>query len=105
MAYSTVFSQVDVCEFRVIEDERDLPENIPGETMGQKLESLLFWSQEERERRFAMMQSIFPSIEVPASSTVFELKNSKSPIDLEEKFDVDNYLEKTISRINCITER
>lgn len=94
LTYSTVFSQVDVCEFRVIEDERDFPENIPGETMGQKLESLLFWSQEERERRFAMMQSIFPSIEVPASSTVFELKNSKSPIDLEEKFDVDYYLEK-----------
>lgn len=41
---------------------------IPGETMGQKLESLLFWSQEERDRRFAMMQDLFPSIKIPTGS-------------------------------------
>lgn len=38
--------------------------NIPGETMGQKLESLLFWSQDEKERRFPLMQDIFPSKQV-----------------------------------------
>lgn len=52
--------------------------NIPGETMGQKLESLLFWSQDEKERRFPIMQDIFPSIPIStgSESSVFEeLKN------------------------------
>lgn len=51
---------------------------IPGETMGQKLESLLFWSQAEKEKRFAIMQDIFPSIQVSkgSQSTPFEeIKN------------------------------
>ena len=43
---------------------------IPGETMGQKLESLLFWSQAEKDRRFPIMQDIFPSIQVSKSSRV-----------------------------------
>ena len=38
--------------------------DLPGETMGQKLASLLFWSQDEKERRFPIMQDIFPSIKV-----------------------------------------
>ncbi|HLV38109.1 serine hydrolase [Xanthomarina sp.] len=51
---------------------------IPGETMGQKLESLLFWSQDEKERRFSMMQAIYPSIPIPTgnkSSSLEELGN------------------------------
>jgi CubicO group peptidase (beta-lactamase class C family) len=51
---------------------------IPGKTMGQKLESLLFWSQDQKERRFPIMQDIFPSIQVSkgSQSTPFqELKN------------------------------
>ena len=51
---------------------------IPGETMGQKLESLLFWSQEEKERRFPSMQNIFPSILV-STGTQF------SPLEELEK--------------------
>lgn len=47
---------------------------ISGETMGQKLESLLFWSQEEKERRFPIMQEIFPSIPVPTSTQSSPLK-------------------------------
>ncbi len=52
--------------------------NIPGETMGQKLASLLFWSKEEKERRFPIMQDIFPSIPVPTgaqTSRFEEIKN------------------------------
>lgn len=50
---------------------------IPGETMGQKLESLLFWSQAEKERRFPIMQEIFPSIPVPTGTHSFPLKELK----------------------------
>lgn len=42
---------------------------IHGNTMGAKLESLLFWSQSEKEQRFPIMQKIFPSIKVEASTT------------------------------------
>ena len=51
---------------------------IPGETMGQKLESLLFWSQDEKERRFPIMYEIYPSIAIPKgtrSSSFKELSN------------------------------
>lgn len=57
------------CKRGVITDSRDLPENIPGETMGQKLESLLFWNQEEKERRFSKMHIIYPSIAVPVGNS------------------------------------
>src|SRR5690554_4372719 len=52
--------------------------DIPGETMGQKLESLLFWSQEEKERRFPMMHDIFPSIPIPTGNHSSSLKASKN---------------------------
>ena len=51
---------------------------IPGETMGQKMESLLFWSQEEKKRRFPHMQDIFPSIEVPAGDKIYRLTSGES---------------------------
>ncbi|HRP90553.1 MAG TPA: serine hydrolase [Edaphocola sp.] len=66
------------CTPSEITDQRDLTENISGQTMGQKLESLLFWSQEEKERRFPMMQSIFPSIPVVAGNTPFKFKKGKT---------------------------
>ncbi|MGO3811514.1 serine hydrolase domain-containing protein [Mesonia sp.] len=53
-------------------------EQISGETMGQKLESLLFWSQDEKERRFPMMQAIFPSHRVQVGKTVDELDQGQS---------------------------
>lgn len=65
--------ELQTCTPVAIKDARDLPENIPGETMGQKLESLLFWSQDEKERRFPIMQSIYPSIAVEAGHTVHSL--------------------------------
>lgn len=52
--------------------------DIPGETMGQKLESLLFWSQEEKERRFPIMQDIFPSIQIATGSEISSFKESKN---------------------------
>lgn len=64
------------CEAEDINDVRDLPQNIPGETMGQKLESLLFWSQDEKERRFPIMHSIYPSIAVEAGSVVYPLNET-----------------------------
>lgn len=51
---------------------------IPGQTMGQKLESLLFWSQEQRERRFSMMHAIFPSIPICATLESTPLKAYKN---------------------------
>ncbi|MGO2294722.1 MAG: serine hydrolase domain-containing protein [Psychroflexus halocasei] len=51
-------------------------ENIPGETMGQKLESLLFWSQKEKERRFPMMYGIYPSLEVKTDKNILNLESS-----------------------------
>src|SRR5699024_8037558 len=51
---------------------------IPGKTMGQKLESLLFWSQEEKEGRFPIMQQIFPSKQVAAGTKTYSLEKGKS---------------------------
>lgn len=64
------------CIPEAIKDARDLPENIPGETMGQKLESLLFWSQDEKERRFPIMHSIYPSIAVEVGDHLHALQHS-----------------------------
>ena len=69
------------CEKEQITDSRDLPENIPGETMGQKLESLLFWNQDERERRFRIMHSIYPSLPVEAGENIYEFDDSAEKID------------------------
>lgn len=76
--FGVLFAQVmKPCVVGPIKDERDLPENIPGETMGQKLESLLFWSQEEKERRFPIMHKIYPSIMVEAGNEELTLKKTK----------------------------
>lgn len=77
-AQETVLS-ID-CTLEEITDPRDFPENIPGETMGQKLESLLFWSQEEKERRFPIMQSIYPSIPVKTGIYTSEFRREKDII-------------------------
>ncbi|HLS30939.1 MAG TPA: serine hydrolase [Flavobacteriaceae bacterium] len=66
-----------ILETQEVKDERAI---IPGETMGQKLESLLFWSQEEKERRFPIMQEIFPSIEVETNSNLFSFEETKNII-------------------------
>lgn len=89
--YSCVSSHVekDNCVKGEITDTRDLPENIPGETMGQKLESLLFWSQEEKERRFPIMHKIYPSIAVEAGESVYELSKSASNITPKWNDDTD----------------
>lgn len=70
-------------------DARDYPEQIPGETMGQKLESLLFWEQDEKERRFGKMHLIYPSILVSAGDKVSGLDYNK---EVNEKLD-HNYFE------------
>lgn len=62
-------------EMRVNLEERAA---IKGKTMGQKLESLLFWSQEEKERRFPIMQNIFPSIKAPAGARAYSLEETKN---------------------------
>ena len=63
---------------------------IPGKTMGQKLESLLFWSQQERERRFPIMYDIFPSIAISSTPESTSLKED-NPIT--PKWEDDTTLE------------
>lgn len=83
-------AQNSMCTLEPIQDSRDWPENIPGETMGQKLESLLFWNQEERERRFPLMYKIYPSLEVLPSEAVYtEIKKAEIPL----KYDANAYME------------
>lgn len=52
--------------------------DISGETMGQKLASLLFWSQKEKERRFPIMQDIFPSILIPNGNQISPFEEMKN---------------------------
>lgn len=56
--------------------------SIPGKTIGEKMESLLFWSVDEKQRRFPHMQDLFPSIRVETGSDVYPLLNGKV-IDLK----------------------
>lgn len=92
---ANIAEAVITCGLPEITDERDLPENIPGETMGQKLESLLFWNQEEKERRFPLMQSIYPSIPVEAGTYTSELQDSESIIpQWEDDTTLESYIQK-----------
>lgn len=64
---------------------------IPGQTMGQKMESLLFWNGPEKERLFPQMHRIFPSFQVQAAARTQQLKKGK---DLSDKLPagyLDNY--------------
>lgn len=66
------------CQSLDLTEAKKEREAIPGETMGQKLESLLFWSQAEKNRRFPMMQAIYPSIQISKGKEIIsfeELKN------------------------------
>lgn len=69
-----VFAQVATGD--TIDFKKELT-SLPGNTIGQKMESLLFWSVAEKERRFPHMQNIFPSIAAPAGSSAFRLKKGK----------------------------
>lgn len=71
------YSQSISCQLPLLKDNRDFLNEIPGVTTGQKLESLLFWTQQERDRRFPMMQTIFPSSPVKAGNTIFPLRKDK----------------------------
>ncbi|WP_313114959.1 serine hydrolase domain-containing protein [Aequorivita sediminis] len=66
---------------------------IPGETMGQKLESLLFWTQEEKERRFPIMHELYPSILVSgaAKSSSLEKIDDITPI-WDDKTTLTSYM-------------
>lgn len=71
------------------------PENIAGETYGQKLESLLFWTQEEREQRFPQMQNIFPNAKVEKGNPleVYKLEENKQIQPLwEDGTTVESYI-------------
>lgn len=85
--------QKENCFAETLQSELDLPQNIPGETMGQKLESLLFWSQDEKNRRFPVMHSIYPSHQVLAGTNVLELKNGEPlTLDWEDDTTLDSYI-------------
>lgn len=55
--------------------ERD---ELPGQTMGQKLESSLYWTVSEEKRRFPNMHRIFPSTKVSTGDHIFKLKEGKT---------------------------
>ncbi len=61
-------------------------QTIPGQTMGQKMESLLFWTQPEKNDRFPQMHTIFPSFEVPTGKTIKPLSKG---VSLEKKIGGD----------------
>lgn len=70
--------------------ERNL---IPGNTMGQKLESLLFWSETEKIRRFPIMQFLYPSIKVPKGKYPVKVKPGKKLIPKwEDHTTLDSYM-------------
>src|SRR5690554_7987603 len=82
------------CQRIETEDVKKEIANIPGETMGQKLESLLFWTQEEKERRFPIMQSIYPSLPVAAGTEVYPLlKAEEINPKWESDTDLASYIE------------
>lgn len=86
--FSTTSLLAQVSEKSIdIDKERN---QIPGKTMGQKLESLLFWTQEEKERRFPLMHAIYPSHKVEAGSDVFKLTKGKT---LQPKWNDETTLE------------
>lgn len=66
LCFSSLWAQN--CERVATQDASVDRDQIPGETMGQKLESLLFWNNEEKLNRFGQMHHLFPSIAVPASA-------------------------------------
>ncbi|WP_271393627.1 serine hydrolase domain-containing protein [Aequorivita sinensis] len=66
------------CQRIETEDVKKEIADIPGETMGQKLESLLFWSQEEKERRFPIMHELYPSILVSGASESSSLEKTEN---------------------------
>lgn len=74
-------------------DMRDYPAEIPGETMGQKLESLLFWNQEEKERRFSKMHLIYPSLLVEAGAKSNKNLLIKSKSSKWKKKNFEAYME------------
>src|SRR5699024_12310734 len=82
------------CFPQQITDKRDFPKNIPGKTMGHKLESLLFWSQEEKERRCALMHSIYPSLPVAIGKKVKPLMKTEVITPLwESDYKLSSYIE------------
>ncbi len=66
------------CQSPATRDSSNEIANIPGETMGQKLESLLFWSQDEKERRFPIMHDIFPSILISTGNQSVPFEKNKN---------------------------
>ena len=65
---NTALSKAEIIDFDL---ERT---QIPGETMGQKLESLLYWTDAEKQRRFPHMHQIYPSIEITSDENIFQLE-------------------------------
>src|SRR5690554_2979543 len=94
--FSTTQSQVPVPSQLAIDSIDPVTERaqIPGETMGQKMESLLFWTVSEKERRFPTMHQIFPSIEIAAKGEIYPLVDGE-PLrnELAEGDLVSSYME------------
>lgn len=77
LGVSTLEAQVTTAPSKTSTQLEALRKSIPGETMGAKLESLLFWTQQEAEQRFPIMHQIFPSKKVPAGNHLYRLPQGK----------------------------
>lgn len=66
--------------------------SMPGETIGEKMESVLFWTVAEKQRRFPHMQDIFPSIKVNAGSKIYPLEDGKTMGSVFNDISVENYI-------------
>ncbi|MGO3183233.1 MAG: serine hydrolase domain-containing protein [Aequorivita sp.] len=93
LTLGTLIIKAQDCQSLEAEVANNETASIPGETMGQKLESLLFWSQDEKERRFPIMQDIFPSIQVSTGSqnSAFEELKDITP-EWKDKTTLDSYM-------------
>jgi CubicO group peptidase (beta-lactamase class C family) len=91
---SAVYAQVDTAA-TPLSDTVDFAEEralIGGTTMGQKMESLLFWSVVEKERRFPYMHRLFPSLEVAAGGSVSPMEPGTPLLHGEQTY-ISNYMD------------
>lgn len=81
------------CQTLDVKDAKTEFSKIQGETVGQKLESLLFWSQQEREKRFPVMYKIFPSLKIQTGTSISNFEKSQTIVPIwEDRTTLSSYM-------------